>query len=333
MSDVVEVSLVEWSESNDFPVFDRLPFLDDTGERHSWDVFGRDDQFGCLNFITAGAVVRAGREVAVGEVVNLNQPIGEPQPQFWASRERPRHQVETKRSTRDDSLDAFNTQGSTQIDGFGHHRFRQYGYFGGRQDQDVNEGGELGINYWADRGIVGRGILADVAAFLAAQDSPLAPDQRLAIGPDLLKATLERQGTEPTPGDLLIVRTGWLEWYQGLPEDERESLAARWSANRAMATLPGISPSRETAAWLWNSRFSLLALDNPTAEALPYLPAEGWAHHRLLALLGLPIGELWDVSKLSQVCATHRRWSFLLSVAPLNLPGGVATPANAYAVL
>jgi kynurenine formamidase len=324
---------VEEADSRRVPRFEDLPVLGDTGERHSWDVFGRDDVFGCLNFITPEAVVAASREIRAGRVVNLNMQVGEPQPQFWSARPRPRHTVETKRNTRDDSLDDFNTQGSTQIDGFGHHRFRQFGYFGGRQDEDVNEAGVLGIDAWADRGIVGRGVLADVASYLAFAGTPLDPAQRCPIGPELLDATLAHQGTECRPGDMLVIRTGWLEWYQDLPAQERESLAASWSADRSLASLPGISPGQDAAAWLWDRRVSLLALDNPTAETLPYVPAEGWAHHRVLVLLGVPLGELWDVRALSRACAEEQQWSFLLSVAPMNLPGGAASPANAYAVL
>jgi kynurenine formamidase len=315
------------------PAYKELPTLGDTGEHHSWDHFGRDDEFGCLNFIDDATVVSAAREVRTGQIVNLNLPVGQPQPQFWATREQPIHRQLIRRNIRDDAIDNYFTQGSTQIDGFRHARYRQYGFYGGRQDADLDDRGELSIANWAERGVLGRGVLVDVAAYLAAQGTPLSPENRMAIEPELIEATLAAQGTESRPGDMVLIRTGWLEWYRGLDEEMRNELGRRWNADRSLAALPGISPSRACVGWLWDHRTSLLALDNPTAETLPWDSTDGWGHHRLLVLLGLPLGELWDLSGLSAQCARLGRWSFLLSCAPINLPRGAASPANAYAVM
>jgi hypothetical protein len=315
------------------PLFAELPVLGDTGERHGWDVFGPGDELGCLNFLDPAAVVAGAREARAGRVVNLNLPAGEPQPQFWATRPPPQRHPVTRRNVRDEYLDRYYLQGSTQLDGFRHLRYRQYGYYGGRQDADLDERGELGVGRWAERGVIGRGVLVDVARHRAAVGTPVAADQRLAVDAALIEATLAAQGTAVSPGDMLLLRTGWLGWYCGLPAAERAELAGAWDADRSLAALPGISPDPGTTAWLWDHRIALLAVDNPTAETLPYRPAEGWAHHRLLVLLGLPLGELWWLDGLAAACADLGRWSFLLTVAPLNLPGGVASPANAYAVL
>jgi hypothetical protein len=50
----------------------------------------------------------------------------------------------------------------------------------------------------------------------------------------------------------------------------------------------------------------------------------------LIGLLGMPIGELWNLDALAAGTA-DRRWSFLLTMAPLSL-GGVGSPANAIAL-
>lgn len=325
-----------WSRnkvSDGLPAYDDLPFVGNSKERSSWDVFGDDDEFGCLNFQSSESVQRGSAEVRDGTVINLNLPLGEPQPQFWASRTKPQQRFTVSRTVRDEYIDNLNTQVSSQIDGFAHHRFRDFGYYGGRQDEDIDLRGELSMHRWAERGILGRAVLVDVEAHVRRQSGSSIVEQRLAIGPDLITATLEEQGTVIEPGDMLLIRTGWLGWYRGLPETDRNELAARWTEDRRLATLPGISPSVDSARWLWNSRISLLALDNPTAETVPYRREEGWAHHRLLVLLGLPLGELWDLDVLGQACSDAGRWSFLLTTAPLNIVGGVASPSNAYAVL
>jgi kynurenine formamidase len=315
----------------EIPVFTDLPTLS-TGERHAWDFFGADDEFGCLNFITPETVVAASSEVKIGLVVNVNLPIDQPQPQFWSDRNPMRHEPIVKRNIRDDYLDSFQMQGSTQWDGLRHQRYREFGWYGGR-DEAALERGELGIDRWTERGIVGRGILADVAGFVASEGRPLAPDQRFPIEGTLIEAALAAQGTEIRQGDILLIRTGWLGWYMAMDLPKREKLAQGYNQDRATIALPGLAPSLETAAWLWDHRIAAVAVDNPTAETVPHVREQGWAHTRLIPLLGLPLGELWALDPLAQACAAEQRYSFLLSSAPLNLHHGAGSPANAYAIL
>jgi kynurenine formamidase len=315
------------------PPFAALPVLGETGEHHTWDVFGRSDEFGCLNFISERSIVAAAREVRLGRVVNLNLRLNEPQPQFWTDRQPLVHRHTGSRNTRDDVLEHFALQGSTQWDGLRHQRYREYGWYGGRQEPEVDSGTELSIHRWAERGIVGRGVLADVAAWMASRGEPIAPDRRFVIGASLLSAVLADQRTDLHGGDIVLVRTGWLGWYQSMTVVERTAVSDRLNADRRAAQVPGIDPGQETAAWLWDRRVAALALDNPTADALPYVPDEGWAHNRLIPLLGLPLGELWWLDELARICAQQQRFSFLLTSAPLNLPGAAGSPANAYAVL
>jgi hypothetical protein len=47
----------------------------------------------------------------------------------------------------------------------------------------------------------------------------------------------------------------------------------------------------------------------------------------------MPIGEFFFLDDLANACADSRRWTFLFSSAPLNIPRAVGSPANAYAVL
>jgi kynurenine formamidase len=315
-----------------YPTFAELPFVDGTTERHAWDVFGRDDELGCLNFAGPEQVLAATREVKLGRVVNLNLPLGQPQPQFWASRPVMEHTRVVKRNVRDDEINHLGMQTSTQWDGLGHQRFREHGYFGGRQE-DALDRGELGIERWAERGMIVRGVLVDVLAYLEAHGQTIQQDQRFPIGAELLAAALERQGTTLQPGDVLLVRTGWLRWYTGLDTNERDELATLLAEDRSRIAVPGLDPRVDTIAWLWDSRIAAAAFDNPTAETVPYVREHGWAHIRLISLLGLTLGELWQLDELADVCAAEGRYSFMLSAPPLNLRGGVGSPANAYAVL
>lgn len=315
----------------EYPSFDQLPLMPGTDERHSWDVFGDNHEYGCLNFITPAHVLTAARLVETGEVVNLNLPLHEPQSGFWAKRQPPDHHVELLKAGRDDYLDSFYLQGSTQWDGFRHARFRKIGYYGGHLDDELDKTDVLGIDRWAERGMIGRGVLIDAARYFGAAGG-FAMDERFAISGAHIEAIAQSQRVALRDGDMLVLRTAWLGWYMGLPREDRDAMAERFAGDRASLKIPGLSADCGTAAWLWNHRVSCIASDTPMLETVPYIPAEGWAHQRILALLGLPFGELWQLDKLAEVCRTKGRYEFMLCSAPLNLRRGVGSPANAYAV-
>lgn len=44
-------------------------------------------------------------------------------------------------------------------------------------------------------------------------------------------------------------------------------------------------------------------------------------------------GELFDLEALSAACKKHNKYTFFFTSAPLNIPGGVASPPNALAIL
>jgi hypothetical protein len=64
----------------------------------------------------------------------------------------------------------------------------------------------------------------------------------------------------------------------------------------------------------------------------PARAADTFAHFRLRPLLGIPLGELWDLDRLADDCARDGVYEFFLTSAPLNLHTGAASPANALAI-
>jgi kynurenine formamidase len=318
---------------SNWPQYQDLPFVGDTSERHAWDVFGRDDELGCLNFVTAESIRSAASEIHDGTVINLDLPIGQPEGGFWSGRALPRRTETSTRRSRDDKLDDFYLQGGTQWDALKHYRFREYGYFGGRQDADLDERGEIGIDRWAENGIIGRGILLDVAAYLERRGTPLAPNERLLIDQSLMRDICVDEKVEIQSGDIVLLRTGWLSWFLERSPEEREKMGQAFRQDRASFRLPGVDPRIETVEWVWNSRIAAIAIDTPTFDALEYRPEDGWAHQRMLALLGLAVGELWALDELGQICAERKRYSFFFTSSPLYVREGAGSPGNAYAIL
>ena len=103
------------------------------------------------------------------------------------------------------------------------------------------------------------------------------------------------------------------------------------------------------AAFLWDLHVAAVAADNPslrvwppgslvddadraTVPADPVRMCEYFLHFSLLPLLGLPIGELFDLDALADDCAADGIHEFQFTSAPLRLRAGAGSPANALAV-
>ena len=87
------------------------------------------------------------------------------------------------------------------------------------------------------------------------------------------------------------------------------------------------------AGYLWDHEFAAVAMDNVGVEVFPVDRAKGFLHRRLIALQGMPLGELWHLRRLAEACAERGSHEFLLVSGVLPLPRGVGSPANAHAVL
>lgn len=325
------------TDRHDLPSYDDLPVDPSKPPHSSWGVWGDDDVFGCLNLLTPERVAEGARLVQRGAVFPLNLELEQPDPPLFPGREPHEHTVTWLAGEvgHDDSLSGWNTQASSQWDGFRHIRDLAVGFYGGVDDEDH------GVHHWARRGIAGRAVLLDVARHREATGRPIDPSTRDEITVDDLHDTIEAQGSTVETGDILLVRTGWLGWYRQV------DAAARTALRQELAT-PGLRAHEETAAFLWDHHIAAVAADNPAleawpppllgdAEALQHLgdpdhAARLFLHLSLLPLLGLPIGELWDLEALAADCADDGRHACFLTSAPLNLHQGVASPPNALAI-
>jgi kynurenine formamidase len=309
---------------DELPGYDDLPILPSAPPRSSWGLWGGHDVLGCLNLLTPERVLRAARSIRSGHSFALNLEAHLPDPPLFR-RSRMRHEVTgpVGGPGHDDLLHGWNTQSSSQWDGFRHVAHPEHGFYGGVRDEDH------GMHHWASRGIAGRAVLADVGRWREARGRPLEMDRPDPIEPSELLDCLADQGTPVEVGDILLVRTGWVGWYRSLDWSGRERLATALAA-------PGLLPGEATARTLWDLHVAAVAADNPALEVWPLAGPERtpdvFVHTSLLPLLGLPIGELWDLEALADDCATDGRYDCLLTSAPLRVEGGVASPPNAIAI-
>jgi len=99
----------------------------------------------------------------------------------------------------------------------------------------------------------------------------------------------------------------------------------------------GVEASDVTLRWLWDKKLSLVGCDCPAFEVLP--PSgliEGKPrslHQVFIGGWGQSIVEFLDLETLVETCHALNRYSFFFSIQNLNVPGGIASPPNAMAIL
>jgi kynurenine formamidase len=323
--------------------YDALWKRTDAPKGSAWGLHGPDDQIGTLNFLTERCTSEAAKLVTSGQTFNLDCTLDA----FDLShRHSPQHVVlgNERHFTRDDYLDGFYPQGGTQVDGLRHFRHPEHGFYNHTAQEDVVAGTPaIGVQHYAEKAIAGRGVLLDLPRYLAKQGKTLDLASNTGFGPDLLNAVAADQNVTFQSGDILLIRTGWLDaYFNHFDADHRAVLAKKTIA-------PGLEQRFTSLAWLWNNQFSVIASDTPGFEAAPAVAGSPFGellkdipnvpgvlgnmmHPHLIALLGFCVGELWNLEKLADACAADGRYAFMVTVKPLNLVGGVGSPANAIAI-
>ena len=311
------------------PKYAGLTLIEKTGDRHCWGVFGPDDQLGTINFLTPERVKKSSSLVRKGQAFCLSLPMTQPEANFVKSRQPYRHtHFHVNRNIRDEVIDNLYPGYSSHMDGLRHYRFREFGYYGGREE-DALAGGDLGIDHLARHCIVGRGVLVDIAAYMSRQGRPLNYWESFSVDPALLQEILASQKIALEGGDILLLRTGWLNWFLNLPPEEQGKLGD--PVDNAFVS-PGLSPLPDMVAFLWDNQVAMVAADNLGVEKFPLTASDGQLHRRVIPLLGMPLGEIWWLHDLAEACAGDEIYEFQVIVVPLNLPGGVRSPANAIAL-
>jgi hypothetical protein len=69
-------------------------------------------------------------------------------------------------------------------------------------------------------------------------------------------------------------------------------------------TFAGLAADEAMARYVWNAHPAAVVCDNPAVEVVPTDPAVGSLHRRLIPLLGMALGEMFDFETLAQRCRT-----------------------------
>ncbi|KEF63826.1 uncharacterized protein A1O9_01804 [Exophiala aquamarina CBS 119918] len=271
-----------------------------------WDRKGHQDELGTLNLLTPSTILAAKDEIQYGRSVAINWSLDNCETPH-SNRKKPNHRILQLPDWigHDDEIE-MNTQSGSQWDGFREHP----------------------VAKWSKRGgIVGRGILLDYSRWAESQGIRYSPIERHAISEKDLEAVATWQGTDFREGDILLIRSGFVKWYK------ESSPQARRTGTVDGSSWAGVEGTKESVAWLWNKHFSCVGGDANVFEAWPAKDERYRLHDNLIALFGMPVGEMFDLEKLAEVCQQLNKWSFMFTSAPLNFPGGVASPPNAICIL
>ncbi len=326
-------------DAKKLPKFSELPFFEKTGERYAWGVWGKDDEIGMVNLLTPERVKHAASLVKKGNVFNLEPSRGIPDPGRSSQPLEFQHHINISRTGRSDYVDHWPLHGTMgHLDGLRHHRYREYGYYGGRQEEDLDRDVSIGIEKWAQHGLVGRGILIDVAHHFEKLGQPLAPNKRFYIGPKLMEDIAKEEKITFQSGDIMLLRTGFMGWYLSMTPKEREITDRTLPGRENALDCPVLDRFQTTAAWLWDHQIVAIWADNGALESNtlegsdPALEGTGSNHRRMLALFGMGIGERFTFEELSKDCAKDGVYEFMVTAKPVNIPGAVGSPAHAYAI-
>ncbi|GAB3200988.1 cyclase family protein [Nocardioides hungaricus] len=301
----------------------------------NWGRWGSDDELGALNYLTPAGVLRAITEVRSGEVFTLGTRIGgaegEPvTPERSAARRWHVQDHGTYTSGdleplpgglewADDKIEMF-LQGTTHYDGIGHAWYGDRLYNGYPADDTIGHMRRAGVLPIAQHGVVGRGVLVDIARHRGAGHLGRAEPFELE---ELLEAAAT-QGVEFRLGDILLVRTGWVELFY---EDRDRFYEQPFHE-------PGLVYTRAVSDWFHDQQIAAYGTDTVANEIQPQPESDVMSvlHAALMRNLGVAFNEILWLPELAGACAGDARWSFLYCAAPLKVVGATGAPVNPLAI-
>ena len=305
------------------------------GSPSNWGKWGPDDEVGALNYLTASVILSSLSSVRQGKVFTLQMPMADPKgdPVFPGRVGAQRFMVLDKgdylagrgpwfpgdMEYADDAMFCY-LQGSTQYDAPGHAWYDDKIWNG--YDAMTTIGGlkKASVMPTAERGVVGRGVLLDIARFRGRER--LEPGELIDLG-DLL-ACAASQKCEIRKSDIILLHTGWLGRYLEIGQatffaDLRE---------------PGLRYSPELVNWFNEMEIPNLISDTFANESNAD-PDTGFVmtlHGALMRNLGISMTEMASLDELAADCAKDGQYDFLYVAAPLKVIEGAGAPVNPVAI-
>jgi kynurenine formamidase len=111
-------------------------------------------------------------------------------------------------------------------------------------------------------GIAARGVLIDYVAYAKRHNIQYTLPGRHPVTYQDIEAIAEEEKIEFRPGDILLVRTGYVKWHDDANDEERIK-------GTSFHEYPGVEANKECIEWMWEHHFAAVAADSPAFECIP----------------------------------------------------------------
>jgi kynurenine formamidase len=275
----------------------------------NWGRWGKDDEIGTLNLITAAkrkqaaALVKEGFSVSLASDPDTVKSVDNPNPY--------EHAMQGIGSDRWGV--SFHGQTHTHLDALAHVNESGvfYNGYAPNAEEVLKANGHFKNSiHNLKNGVFTRGVLMDIPRL---KGGPYL-EQGTPIYVEDLEAWEKQAGVKVGPGDALFVRTG--VWAL------RKKISPYARGRNAKDA--GLDPS--VIPWLKARDVAIMGSDHPQYVSPSRVPAA--AHDFSLIYLGIHLLDNCDLEALSEAAAARRRWDFLLTMAPIPIVGGTGSPIN-----
>lgn len=311
-------------------------------ELSNWGKWGKDDQAGTINLITpakrkaAAALVREGVSVSMSLDADLPKegPTSGPVPgaagggappaargqgggaanrTTWTLASRPPgpEPRDLAAYVVDTISVSYHGNNTTHLDAPSHMYYKGRIYNGYPQSSYTDRGAGKDDVMSMKNGVLTRGVLFDMPKLKGV--SYLGDNEPIYV--EDLEAWGKKAGFRVEPGDAVLVRTGrWVRVPEKGPLDLNQAA-------------PGLYAS--CAKWLKERGVSVLGSDVVQDVRPSRVEGVNQPIHQIgLMAMGMPLIDNADLEALSEAAAQRRRWTYLLTMNPLRVPGATGGPVN-----
>jgi kynurenine formamidase len=288
----------------------------------NWGRWGSDDEIGALNLLSPSLVSDAAHSVRTGRTYPLGIPIQSEGVPLLDFRGRPMR-LTLQDPTDEAYFGAFGCAAGTganedvlvlashttsHMDALIHVYENSQHYNAVPTSAMSAMGGAQRLGIEKVGGFAARAVLLDMPRHIGG--GPWLEPGRALSGKDLELAS-DAQGVEVRAGDVVLVRTGYLQmWFE---QNKKEIGFLQ----------PGLS--KDGARWLADRDVVAVGADNTAVEVLPFDEDDFFAVHKVLLVRhGIYMIELLDLS----APAADDCFEGLVTIAPLKVTGATGSPVN-----
>jgi kynurenine formamidase len=278
----------------------------------NWGRWGKADQLGAANLVTAAKQKQAATLVKQGISVSLDHDAlteaAADNPSPW--------EFTMNRGFSTDTLKInYHGYAHSHMDALCHISYKDQVYNGYPKAEVNTEKGctKLGIERLKS-GILTRGIIIDIPRLTGV---PYL-EAGVPIFTEDLDSWERKTGVKITAGDAVFVRTG--RWA-------RRAKVGPWKASE---TIAGLHAS--TVPWFKARDIAFLGGDGPQDVAPALVEGVNIPVHTLIIVsMGVYIFDQMDLEAVADTAARLNRWDFMFTAAPYPIVGGTGYPLNAIA--